>query len=192
MAIYRTWAARGLLLRGSFLLTAWRTGRRWMRPFMRCRTAWTEVVLARQRTAHRADDVLCQHSCTQWAAVRRLGEADPSDEGSRALHEGKKDRGLHLSGGWRRCFRKPDLVIGLRAAQPACSRLWKENHIPFLLLSLSRFEDVKRAVDLNEVSGRRDLEADGDHEWSRTWRRRRPPCTRRHLISPSFMERRSP
>ncbi|MGP1586652.1 MAG: ABC transporter substrate-binding protein, partial [Schwartzia sp. (in: firmicutes)] len=51
---------------------------------------------------------------------------------------------------------EPDLVIGLPGLHSRLQQPLQENHIPFLLLSLSNFEQIKRAVTiLADVSGRR-------------------------------------
>lgn len=49
---------------------------------------------------------------------------------------------------------KPDLVVGLHGLNNTLSQGMAQNHIPFLLLSLSTYDDVKRAVSLlSDVAG---------------------------------------
>ena len=79
----------------------------------------------------------------------------PSDVGAEAAR-GKKTVGYTYQVDMEALLREePDLVIGLLGLHNRLQQPLAENHIPFLLLSLASFEDVKRAVAiLADVSGR--------------------------------------
>ena len=80
----------------------------------------------------------------------------PSDEG--ALYARGKTVGYTYQVDMEALLaEKPDLVIGLPGLHNRLQQSLEENRIPFLLLSLSRFADVKRAVTiLADVSGRKE------------------------------------
>ena len=79
----------------------------------------------------------------------------PGAEGA-AYARGKKTVGYAYQVDMEALLREePDLVIGLLGLHNRLQQPLAENHIPFLLLSLASFEDVKRAVAiLADVSGR--------------------------------------
>lgn len=80
----------------------------------------------------------------------------PSDVGAEAAR-GKKTVGYTYQVDMEALLREePDLVIGLPGLHSRLQQPLQENRIPFLLLSLSNFEQIKRAVTiLADVSGRR-------------------------------------
>lgn len=162
MANYRTWAAGAVLGAAVFLLAACSvlptTGVATDAPFYAVQDSLgREVVLARQPrriVLLTASFVNMMHAVggdfVAWAN-------SPSDEGA-GYARGKKTVGYTYQVDMEALLsEKPDLVIGLPGLHNRLQPSLEENHIPFLLLSLSRFEDVKRAVTiLAEVSGRRE------------------------------------
>mgnify|MGYP000845018843 CR=1 FL=1 len=159
---YRTWASGIVLGAAVFLLAACSalptTGTAPDAPFYTVRDSLgREVVLDKkpQRIVLlTASFVNMMHAVggdfVAWAN-------SPSDEG--ALYaRGKKTVGYTYQVDMEALLaEKPDLVIGLPGLHNRLQQSLEENRIPLLLLSLSRFADVKRAVTiLADVSGRKE------------------------------------
>ena len=157
---YRIWAAAIALGVAVFLLTACSAvlpelGAAPDTPFYTVRDSLgREVVLDRQPqriVLLTASFVNMMHAVggdfVAWAN-------SPSDEGA-TYAQGKKTVGYTYQVDMEALLaEKPDLVIGLPGLHNRLQTTLEENRIPFLLLSLSRFADVKRAFgDLRPPEG---------------------------------------
>ena len=160
--IYRTWAAGIVFGAAVFLLTACSVlptmGAAPDAPFYTVRDSLGRDVVLDKKPQRivllTASFVNMMHAVggdfVAWAN-------SPSDEG--ALYaRGKKTVGYTYQVDMEALLaEKPDLVIGLPGLHNRLQQSLEENRIPFLLLSLSRFADVKRAVTiLADVSGRKE------------------------------------